>query len=368
MLHRGNPTVVNYLREGGSLAELSERFAIAATRAQRHPNLVLLKYNQIESPFDEVMVRECRGLVLDEADGYRLVSRSFDKFFNHGERLAAPVDFGSAVVQEKLDGSLCVLYHYAGEWQVQTSGSPDAAGQVGAAGRSFAALFWEVFRALGYALPDESARDLCFSFELMTRHNRVVIPHPAPRLVLIGARDRITGAELPLPELGQRHGFPAVRTFALDSFAALRETFAALPPLEQEGYVVVDADFRRVKVKHPGYVALHQLKDGMGPRRVMTVVQTGEVGEVLAAFPEWEAEFTETQAAYAGLCDELEGAYTRLRDLPVQKDFALEAVKTRFPRALFQLRSGRAASVRAALRDVPPESLLRALGLRDCGP
>ena len=71
---------------------------------------------------------------------------------------------------------------------MQISGSSDAAGQVGAAGRSFAALFWEVFRALGYALPNESARDLCFSFELMTRHNRVIIPHPAPRLVLIGAR------------------------------------------------------------------------------------------------------------------------------------------------------------------------------------
>lgn len=365
MLHNEtSPAVVTFLREGGALADLGERFAIQATRARRHPNLVLLKYSQIESPFDEPMVRECRGLVLDEDDGWRVVSRSFDKFFNHGERLAAPVDWSSAVVQEKLDGSLCVLYHYAGEWQVQTSGSPDAAGLVGGTGSRFAELFWEVFRQQGYALPGDAERPLCFSFELMTRWNRVVIPHAAPKLTLIGLRHRETGAELPLDRAPR---YQAVRTFALDSFTALRDTFLTLPPLQQEGYVVVDAGFQRVKVKHPGYVALHQLKDGMGPRRVMTVIQNGEVGEVLAAFPEWEPEFTQIGAAYAALVAELEDAYERLRDVPGQKEFALEAVKTRFPRALFQLRARRVTSVREALREVPPESLLRALGLRDTG-
>ena len=108
--------------------------------------------------------------------------------------------------------------------------------------------------------------------------------------------------------------------------------------------------------------------DGLGPRRIMAVVQCSEVDEVLSAFPEFAEDFTRTSAAFDGLVAELEDAYARLRGIANQKEFALEATKTRFPRALFQVRAGRSASVRAVLRDTPPEALLRALGLRDEGP
>lgn len=89
-----------YLRSGGGLDGLTERYAIKATRSIVNSHLVLFKYNQIESPFAEPIVRECRGLILDESEGWCVVSRSFDKFFNHGEGHAAPIDWSSARVQE----------------------------------------------------------------------------------------------------------------------------------------------------------------------------------------------------------------------------------------------------------------------------
>ena len=58
----------DFLRSGGTLKDLEARFAIKANRSSVHPSLVLLKYNQIDSPMGERLVQECRGLILDEAD------------------------------------------------------------------------------------------------------------------------------------------------------------------------------------------------------------------------------------------------------------------------------------------------------------
>ncbi len=76
-------------------------------------------------------------------------------------------------VYEKLDGSLMVLYFYDRAWHVQSSGTPDASGEVNGFGFSFAELFWKVWNEQGYQLPQET--DCCFMFELMTRYNRIVV-------------------------------------------------------------------------------------------------------------------------------------------------------------------------------------------------
>lgn len=350
-----------YLQNGGSIEGLTEKYAIKAARSVVSPSLVLLKYNQIESPFAEPIVRECRGVILDESDGWRIVSRSFDKFFNHGEGHAAPIDWSTARVQEKLDGSLCVLYYYDGEWRVQTSGHPDAAGRVNDTGLVFSVLFWDVWHREGYSLPAETF--LCFAFELMTKHNRVVVQHAEPALTLIGVRDPLSGRQHPVDAFA--HLFRPVRSFGLSSFEDCIKTFASMEPLKQEGYVVVDGVFNRVKVKHPGYVAIHNLKDGHSTRRLVEIIQAGETGEFLAYFPEWRPEFEEIETGLRQLEAELLADYDRIKAIPVQKDFALEAVRTRCSAALFSVRAGKATSVREFLNRQQPDSILRMLGIKD---
>ena len=59
---------------------LSEKpYCLAITREQWNGlNLVMLKYNQIESDFSELIVRECRGFILNE-DTLEIVSFPFIK-------------------------------------------------------------------------------------------------------------------------------------------------------------------------------------------------------------------------------------------------------------------------------------------------
>lgn len=351
-----------FLLNGGTLEQLQADKKLLVRRGTEFPNLVLLKYDQIESPMADPLVQQCRGVILDEADEWRVVSRPFDKFFNHGEQLAAPIDWSTAVAQEKLDGSLIQLYHYAGQWRVGTSGTPDAAGEVNGCGFTFAELFWRVFGEYGYPLPAEDERHLTFMFELMTPYNRVVVRHDLNRLILIGVREH-GGQEQAL----DKWMFAPVRSFPLQSFADIEATFTAMNPLEQEGYVVIDGAYRRVKVKHPGYVAIHHMRDGLSPKRVLEAVRTGESTEILAHFPEWTEAFNTIQAKYEGLVGELEADFTKLRGIPGQKDFALEAVKTRYSPALFQVRKGQAPSVRHVLATMTLDKLADLLDIRGGG-
>jgi hypothetical protein len=329
-----------------SLELLREKYAVSARRHTAHPNLVLLKYSQIESPMAEPIVQECRGLILDEAENWRVVCRAYDKFFNYGEPNAVAIDWSTARVYEKLDGSLMTLYRYRGQWHVSSSGTPDAAGPLhNHGGSTFAKLFWETWSQLGYSMPDDGD-DRVFMFELMTPLNRIVVSHGQPRIVLHGVRSMSSGLEIDPEPVATEHGWECVRSFPLQCIDDCVKAADELNPLACEGYVVRDAAFRRVKVKSPQYVALAHIKDSMNGRRILEIVRTGECDEVLSHFPEMRVGFEEVQLQFDQLCAQVEADYLRLKDIPAQKDFAGEALKTRASAPLFSMRAGRCASAR----------------------
>lgn len=349
-----------FLREGGTPDDLKRLYAISSRRHRRHDNLVLFKYNQIESPFCEQIVRESRGVILDESRDWEVVSRGFDKFFNHGEGHAASIDWSSAKVHEKVDGSLCVLYHYADQWRVATSGTPDASGEVSGFGLTFEKYFWDTARDVGLQWPAET--DTCFMLELSGPYNRIVVPHEKASLTVLGMRDRRTGIEDSVDRAAGLLGIKPAASFSLASVADIVASFECMSPLSQEGYVVVDGAFRRIKVKHPGYVALHHAKDGMSYKAMVEIVRSGESPEVIAAFPELGAMFAAIKASFDATVAELETTYARIADIAEQKAFALEATKTRCSAPLFALRSKKTPSVRAWLAKAPIDTVSALLG------
>ena len=373
--------VQEYLQNGGTLQHLQDKFAIVVRRHTKYNNLVLLKYDQIDSPMAEPLVRLCRGLILDEADGWRVICRPFDKFFNWGEGHAAEIDWSSAKVQEKLDGSLCSLYWYEGQWHVSTSGSPDASGKVHSTDLTFKDLFWNTFRAQGLQLPSHKNVDFNFMFELMTPYNRVVIPHKDCKITLIGIRNRFDGKEY---HVGPFNGtnYPFVRTFPLDTVENICKSFDKIDPMSQEGYVVVDKNFHRVKIKHPGYVAIHHIKEGFSRRRILELIRSNEGSEFLTYFPEWQCEYDTIKSAYDTLVSELEADYSgilsQVQPVPVgvsltpertkaqyRKDFAQLAMKTRCSSTMFKLLDNKVKTVKEDLKHMGSDHLMNILHLKN---
>jgi hypothetical protein len=360
--------IQNFLRAGNSFDELADKYAIDAKRHSVYNNLVLFKYNQIESPFSEQIVRECRGIILDENADWAVRSMSFIKFFNLGEEHASTIDWTTARVQLKIDGSLSCLWSYNGEWHVSTTGTPDASGDVNGYGITFQKLFWDTFK---YKLPDPNC-GICFFFELTSALNRIVVRYQEPNLTLLGARNLITLQELTAQEAQAYIPCPIVQEFPLNSFDACIASFGKMDPLKQEGYVVLSKRlcdgiwiFDRVKIKHPGYVLLHHAKDGlMSQKSIVEIARTGEMPEVLIAFPEYKPAFDEAQSRLNILIAELETAYDAIKDMPEQKAFALLAIKSKCSGALFSLRANKVHSFRQYFAEMQIDSLMKLLGYK----
>src|SRR5262245_66091344 len=109
------------------LEHLAESYKIHVVR---DGDLASLKYNQIESPMHEPIVQQCRGMVVDVAQR-RVVAWPYNKFWNHGEHLADQIEWSTSRVQEKLDGSLMIMYwrDIVNGWCVASSGHPTAGGR-----------------------------------------------------------------------------------------------------------------------------------------------------------------------------------------------------------------------------------------------
>ncbi len=310
------------------------------------------------------VVQQCRGIILDESDNWRVISRPYDKFFNYEEGNADSIDWSTARVFEKLDGSLITLYWYDHKWNVSTSGTPDASAEVNGTGKSFAQLFWEVWNELGLKLPDKT--NICYMFELMTPFNRVVVRHEKNRIVHHGARYTNAEMEELLPYFGESlYGWEIAKTYPLDNIESITSAAKKLDPIESEGYVVIDHSFNRVKVKSPAYVAMHHLISNMSKRKLLELIRCGETSEVLSYYPEWRPAYEEIQNKLGGLVKEAEEYYSRIQQIEDKKSFALEAIKYRHSGALFSVKQGKVKSFQEYFTTVNLRTLEELLGIKE---
>ena len=126
--------------------------------------LVVLNYSQIDSPKNDPIIAECRGLILNRIT-YDIVARSFDRFFNYGEgELNTTHNIMDAKVLEKIDGSLITVYYWNNKWNVATRGMAFAEG-LNAFGNTYRSVFDKAFDI--NKLTDEM-KDFCFTFELIS--------------------------------------------------------------------------------------------------------------------------------------------------------------------------------------------------------
>lgn len=310
-----------------------------AIEARTDGDRVSLKYNAISSPMHLPIVQQCRGMVRRISG--ELLAWPYNKFWNHGEGLAATIDWSSAHLMDKLDGSLMILYHDDERWCVASSGHPTAGGRYGADERLFRDKFWEVFKAQKMALP-LGYENHAFFFELCAPDNRIVVQYETDRLICHGARSRATGKEWDwdrdvLGHHARGLNWPIVNRIEVSSAADALEKAAALDPLKLEGFVVVDEHFNRIKIKCPRYVTLHHMRGDATPRRAIELFQNGEMGETLSYFPELRTVFDPVLDKLHAIAGQVVEDWLANNAAPTRKDFAI-AVKDRpYSSLLFRL-------------------------------
>lgn len=256
----------------------------------------LFKYNQLSSDFDEEICCEARGIILDSRDGFRIVRMAFKKFFNVGELYAAAIDWDHAYATEKIDGSLMSLWYARGEWHLSTNGTIDAYKAPlgdGSVIKTFGELFDIAYKNITdmdhYNLFDKKK---CYTFELVSPWNRIVINYPEPKIYLLSARDMETLQEtiIPvrfLPEIPRPTYYP---------IQSLMDCNAIVQKMsdEHEGIVVKDAQGNRVKIKTESYVRLHHVANNgvLTLEKAIDIIKANEADEFLSYFPQYKEYFS----------------------------------------------------------------------------
>jgi hypothetical protein len=269
----------------------------------------IFSYSQIDSDFYNEIVRVSRGIILriqecPEIDGdtrVKIVCWPFNKFSNYGEGYADKIDWASAKVQEKVDGSIIKVWHDDDIWHISTNGMIDAFEADLQMLTLDCASFGDLFviaasnTCNGYEdFLDKLDQNYTYIFELTSPWNRVVVPYADTTITHIGSRNLITGLEENIDL-----GIKKPKEYSFRTFDEVVATAAALP-FSQEGYVVVDKDWHRVKIKSKEYLRIHHLKDNsnVNPKRVLELIKTNEQDEFISYFPEYKEHFDKIGAKY----------------------------------------------------------------------
>jgi hypothetical protein len=237
--------------------------------------------------------------------------------------------------------SLMQVYFYDNKWHVATSGMPDAGGQINDYNITFKELFWKTWTDQGLALFSLKPH-VCYAFELTGPYNRLVVDYKESKLHYLAARDMRFLVEYGCDSssLYVKNLNPA-KKLSLSSLEDCIETSKSLDPLEYEGYVVVDRNFNRIKIKSAAHVMLHHAKASLSKKRMCEVVRNGEVEEfglAISSIPALKAIFDEVVTKHEACCANATKAYENIKHIKDQKEFALEAKKTPYATILFQMR------------------------------
>ncbi|MGW2585921.1 RNA ligase [Streptomyces virginiae] len=376
---------------------LAESIDAGYVTRKSHPELPLSIYTytrtaQYDRVWNDVTTR-CRGLVADDTTG-AVVALPLPKFFNVGEHesgqpYAPALPDEPFEVYDKVDGSLAVVFHYAGRWRVASKGSFISA-QATWAQRTLDG------RDTGALRPGTT-----YLAEILYPQNRIVVDYGDRRDLVLLAAFGPDGTEVPLAEAAPHwEGIGSVVTvwpaMPLHELIALAESNtlpggASATGTQAEGFVLRFASGVRAKAKLAEYVRLHrvltkaterdiwrahgiqrfaglplgQLAQGLGTTAAEIEASGGKpldalLDQVPDEFDVWVREVIERLESEAALRERaIDEAYAGLAHLAADRGAFARAVKALPAReiraAMFLRLDGRSTEL-AVWRNVRPET------------
>jgi len=242
--------------------------------------LVLFNYTDActyDKAWDEHTLN-ARGTVYEIETG-NIIAQAFPKFFNYGELdldlqkdLLHRKDFD---VYEKADGSLGIIYHFDGEWRVNTRGSFSSDQSV------FASSMLGNYDLSGFP------KDITLLVEIIYPENRIIVDYgDDKKLILLGAFQNVIDLNSELFDIGSRIKMEVAQKKSFSSIDELIKEREVIPAGE-EGFVVRFSDGERVKFKGMEYLKVARILQGCSPLTFWESMVEGNVDRtILEQIPE----------------------------------------------------------------------------------
>lgn len=285
-----------------------------------HDDLIVVRYtSSLPETFQTAHDLECRCMIFCRHTG-EILSRTFHKFFNLGERQGlADLDFsGPAHLSLKLDGSMMGAFVRRNEVLFHTRGglSPHSLAARNAAHDGHMALVREAFDS-----------GLTPIFEFTSPANRIIIPYARESLTLLALRGRQSGTydRAEAARMARKHGVAFAEVLE-EGLSGLGEVTSALAEIGQrtdiEGVILGFDDGHRLKSKTADYLRRHKVLANIHQEKYVYLCYLGNVlDDTAAALGGMRGRaLTEFIARIENriemICREVTDAASDLRDLP----------------------------------------------------
>jgi len=366
--------IQEYLLNNRSLSDLYQQYDIQYNICEPL-GVVVFNYRML-SPLEVPLVRECRGLVL-ENNTWNVVGKSIDAFFEPDSNLCKETlnnfDWNSAKAMEKYDGALILMYYYKNEWRTATRFSADGTIPVWSLNMANddKNLTWhnltvKAIEHQGISWKEFTSnldKNIFYTFELIAPENRVFVIYEKPSLILVAAIDKTSLQEIDIYEMNYPY-----KKANYTEVTSLDEVYELMKEkdvfYEFEGYVVIDKNFNRLKMKNKSFNEMLQ----------NTKLTNGK--DILKEISNWELFSTSTSSALSvggltvnnpvknmwqrvnNLSNYIANTYQYVKNLP-KEECENHPIHAIWPKAIDSMRQG--TSFSDILNNSTEEELLVAL-------
>ena len=260
--------LLEFIQENQNWEELLEEKHI---KIRHEGDLALFKYGT-KADFSDEIVRNCRGHIIDLVN-MKYVCRPFLKFGNYYESYIPEIDWKTAQIQEKIDGSIVKLWFYDGAWRWSSNSviyAQDCYLHHGEFSMSWLIRDAENYKDIPF---DKLNKEYTYIFELVSPYNRIVINYPRTYLYHTGTINNSTGQEY-IVDIGIEH--PKTYKIANRSLESVLQKAKEFDTLH-EGFIVCDGSFNRVKVKTEEYLRLHySMTNKLSEKQALETLQAND--------------------------------------------------------------------------------------------
>lgn len=270
-------SIQQYLLEH-DLKTLEQDHGIIAHWSKDNPSKFSLNYRQFETKNNDILAKDCRGLILKRNNIYTnrkniglttILAYPMRRFFNYGDPECDHLDLSTTIFSEKIDGTLIIVYWDPDldKFCIATRSIPDADKELDTnSDLTYGKLFKEVYaKKSGKQFADEAIymldKEYTYCFELVTQWNKNVVHYSEEDIYLLALRNLKDGKEYAIRQVEAWYKVPEVRACNYQDLNSIKKWVDSRSAHEHEGLVACDSKFNRMKIKSAEYFELAKLLD-----------------------------------------------------------------------------------------------------------